>query len=173
MGSDLGICLRQQLDARAGQFLPQLREVLDDAVVDDGDMAVGRYMGMRVLIGGAAVESPNGVSDPGRRRRRDVTGDRFLEIGEFPRPLARPQLAVRGQRNAGGVVPAVLEPTQTRHHDVQRRSVADVSDDSHMGVQSSARATATARSPDDDGSPPRSFACCNNASAAATAASRV
>ena len=58
----------------ASSSCAQRREVLDDAVVDDGDLAGGVAVRVRVAVGRAAVGGPAGVAQAGgagqRRRRR-------------------------------------------------------------------------------------------------------
>ena len=59
-------------------------EVLDDAVVDDGDLAGGVAVRVGVAVGGPAVGGPAGVAQAGgagqRLRRR--LGHRRLEVGQ-------------------------------------------------------------------------------------------
>ena len=45
-------------------------EVLDDAVVDDGQLTVATNMGVSVDVGRRAVRGPAGVADAGLARRR-------------------------------------------------------------------------------------------------------
>ena len=63
LGGDLGVGLALEGVAVGEQFVAQNGEVLDDAVVDQGDAAVGAEVGMRVDVGGAAVRRPAGVAD--------------------------------------------------------------------------------------------------------------
>ena len=63
MREDLGIRLALKVMAAALQLLAQLGEVLDDAVVDDGDATVAAGVGMGVNDGGLAVGGPTGVTD--------------------------------------------------------------------------------------------------------------
>ena len=50
-------------ETRGFEFIAEFQEVLNDAVVDDGDLSVGVGEGMRVLVGGLAVGSPTSVAD--------------------------------------------------------------------------------------------------------------
>ena len=61
MGDDLGVGLGRELGAAALELGAQLGEILDDAVVDDGD-AVGR-MRMGVGLVRPAMGRPAGVAD--------------------------------------------------------------------------------------------------------------
>ncbi len=61
----LRVRLGTEGDAPPLQLLLELREVLDDAVVDDGDAPISAEVGMRVLLAGTPVRRPAGVSHPG------------------------------------------------------------------------------------------------------------
>ena len=63
MREDLGIGLALKVVAAALQLFAQLGEVLDDAVVDDGDTTVAAGVGVSVNDGGLAVGGPTGVAD--------------------------------------------------------------------------------------------------------------
>lgn len=62
---DLGVGVAGKLHAGLLQLQAQRRVVLDDAVVDDGDLACRVAVRVRVAIGGAAVRRPAGVAHPG------------------------------------------------------------------------------------------------------------
>ena len=66
------------------QLVAQRREVLDDAVVDDGDLAGGVAVRVRIAVGGAAVGRPAGVAQAGAagQRIRRHLGHRGLEVGQ-------------------------------------------------------------------------------------------
>src|SRR5829696_10233042 len=64
---DLGVGIRGEADAALDQLLLELGEVLDDAVVDDGD--TGPDLGMCVSLVWRAVGSPASVSNPSPRLR--------------------------------------------------------------------------------------------------------
>jgi hypothetical protein len=92
---DLGVGLRAEDVPQRLQALAQRLEVLDDAVVDDGDL-VGRDVRMGVGRGRRAVRRPTGVGDAGAGRqaarvslRREVGhargADHSLEAGRSPR----------------------------------------------------------------------------------------
>ena len=81
---DLGVGVAGELDAGGFQLGAQRGEVLDDAVVDDGDLAGGVAVRVGVAVGGAAVGGPAGVADAGGAaecwRRR--LGERRLQVGQ-------------------------------------------------------------------------------------------
>ena len=62
---DLGVGVAGELDAGGLQLVAQGGEVLDDAVVDDGDLAGGVAVRVRVAVGGTAVGRPAGVPQAG------------------------------------------------------------------------------------------------------------
>ena len=66
-------------------------------------------VGVGVAVGGGAMSGPPGVAhaDGGGRQRR--LGERLLEVGELARALVGVEPAVVDQRDAGGVIAAVLE----------------------------------------------------------------
>jgi hypothetical protein len=64
MGDHLGIGIGAESRARFLQLLAQLAEILDDAVVDDGEALRGMWM--RVMFGRSAVSGPTSVADADR-----------------------------------------------------------------------------------------------------------
>lgn len=87
MREDLGIGLALKVVAAALQLFAQLGEVLDDAVVDDGDTTVAAGVGMSVNDGGLAVGGPTGVTD--------TAGCVTIDIGKLA-------LQTRNLTHAGG-----------------------------------------------------------------------
>ena len=65
-GGDLGVGLAAERVAVGEQLGLDLGEVLDDAVVDDGELVVVGEVRVRVGVGRAAVGGPAGVADAGR-----------------------------------------------------------------------------------------------------------
>ena len=106
---------------RGHDLVAESRVVLDDAVVDQRQAAGAVDVRVGVALGRAAVRGPAGVADPGGRAAGRVV-DRT--------PSARPACPSRGwrqtpsrrlQRDAGGVVAAVLEAGQTLEEQRQGR----------------------------------------------------
>ena len=116
------------------------REVLDDPVVDDGHPAGAAQVRVGVDVVGRAVGGPAGVADAGRGRRQRGLLDRLLEVGELAGPLVGASDAVVRERDAGGVVAAVLQAAQALDDDVLGLLVTDVAHDSAHGRESMARA---------------------------------
>ena len=108
----------------ASELLLELHVVLDDPVDDDVDAVVGVEVRVRVLLGDAAVRGPAGVADAGGgRRRRDGDAAAVALGGRVDRGAQRAQVAdgadrvepaLRLDRDARGVIPAVLELLETR-----------------------------------------------------------
>ena len=110
----------------------QLAEILDDAVVDDGE-PVGR---VRVGVGlvRLAVGRPAGVADADGARERRL-GELDLEVAQLAlgAPALQPPVLQRG--DAGGIVAAVFEPLQ-RLDDLRRdrRLAEDADDAAHAAI---------------------------------------
>src|SRR5215207_4122363 len=116
---DLGVGIRGEADAALDQLLLELGEVLDDAVVDDGD-AAGPDLGMCVSRVWRAVGSPASVSNPSPRLR-EVAVALAKGLGQPPQPpglLDGLYAAVELQREPSGVITPVLELPQTLHEDL-------------------------------------------------------
>ena len=119
MRDHLGVGLRGEDVARGLEALAQRLVILDDAVVHDGDLAVGD-MRMRVGRRRRAMRRPPRVRDPGVRRERPCIGLR-REIGDAqgadePLEVGRGGI-VADDREAGRVVAAVLEPSNAVDQD--------------------------------------------------------
>ena len=110
----------------AAQFL----EVLDDAVMHDGDPVAG--MGMGIGLGRPAVRRPAGVADPDRAGQRRAS-QQALEIDQLALCAAAVDAAVHQGRHAGGVVPPVLQPLQSIDQQRRGRGPTENSDDPAHG----------------------------------------
>jgi hypothetical protein len=82
MGERLGVGLRRQAVAARLEAVAQLAEVLDDAVVDDRDLAGAVLVGMRVEVVGPAVGRPARVreADRGVRVRSAMAARRLASL---------------------------------------------------------------------------------------------
>ncbi|MDQ0576324.1 hypothetical protein QFZ29_002547 [Agromyces albus] len=136
-GGDLGVGLTGELVALGEQFVFQLGEVLDDAVVDEGEPALVTQVRVRVAVGGAAVRRPAGVADARaaavQRVRLDLVGE-DLQLSGALRGLDGS--VVVDDRHACRVVAAVLEATEASHEDVDAASFTDISNDSTHALDS-------------------------------------
>ncbi len=90
-------------------------------------------MGVRVLLGGAAVGGPAGVSDA-VGAVDGVGGDDVLEIDELAGGAAELEAGGgAGDGDAGGVVAAVFEAAQAFNDDGDDGLLADIANDSTHG----------------------------------------
>src|SRR5690606_28840215 len=103
---------------------------LDDAVVDHGDAPVRVELWVRVAIARLAVRGPARVPDA-RGRWRHIALDALHEAVELTRRMLDVELArAVYQRDAGGVIAAILQPPQPIEDDRSCRPLACVPDDS-------------------------------------------
>ena len=103
------------------QLLLEIQVVLDDAVVDDDDLAGAVAVRMGVLFGRPAVRGPARVADAvvaGERDRAAMTSSRFDSLPALRRKL---DVAVVHDRHAGRVVAAIFELPQARRSGPARR----------------------------------------------------
>jgi len=112
------------------QLVAQLAEVLDDAVVDDGDPAGAVAVGMGVEVARSTVRGPAGVAEPDSRAGR-AAGEGVRQNGDLAGPLLHEQVAVLGHEgDAGGVVAAILQTAETVQQDGSGIARPGVSDNS-------------------------------------------
>ena len=145
LGSHLGVGLGGEADALREQLLLELVEVLDDAVVDHGELAVGpTAVRVRVLVGRATVRGPAGVPDAGRGRGDLLSLEGRPEVLQLARSLLGEDLVTGDERDARGVISAVLKAREAFHDNVQgtgTRVGPDVSNDSAHERQAIRRGT--------------------------------
>ena len=145
MREDLGIGLALKVVAAALQLFAQLGEVLDDAVVDDGDATVAAGVGMGVNDGRLAVGRPTGVADTAGSVAVDV-GKLALQARDLAH--AADDIEVRRgalahlERDARGVIAAILHTLEARNQDVLCNIRAGVADNSAHRINPFVRVTA-------------------------------
>ena len=128
VSEDLGIGLAREAVSGGGQRRLAFREVLEDPVVDHGDLPGA--VGVRVRVGfrGPSVGRPPRVSDA-----RGARGRRTLQAGEQPRKLAGAALdgdgAVGERRDPSRIVAAILEPLEPFDEHRRRLPWSDISHD--------------------------------------------
>ena len=102
--------------------------VLDDAVVDDDDIAGAVEMRVRVVVGGLAVGGPAGVADAAA-----AMGIRAFEAGaeraELAGALGDTDLLAIERGDAGAVVSAVFEALEAIEEDRRGIALTGVADD--------------------------------------------
>ncbi len=97
MGDDLGVGLRGEDVALGRQFLAQLAEILDNAIVNDRDAFAGVRMGVGLVR--LAVRRPARVADADRAGKRRA-GELLLEILAACRwPAGGSELAIFQRRD--------------------------------------------------------------------------
>ena len=94
---DLGVGLGDERVPLALQLLLQIEIVLDDAVVDDDDLAGAVAVRMRVLLGRPAVRRPARVADAVVAGER-IGADDLLEVRQLAGAAAQVDGAVAGRR---------------------------------------------------------------------------
>ena len=97
VGDRLGVGLGGQRVAAGLEPVAQLAEVLDDAVVDDRDLAGAVAVRVGVEVVRPAVGRPARVGEADRGVRRPV-GDGGLEVDQLAGPLLHEQVAPRRRR---------------------------------------------------------------------------
>src|SRR5436309_1118602 len=130
MRDDLGVSFCGKAVALFGKLLFKRDVVLDDAVVNNNNLAATIAVGMRVLFGGAPVSGPAGVANAVGSIER-LEPDHFFQIAQFA--FGSPNLktlAVATDGNSGGVIPAVFKPPQAIQNDRNDPLFANITHDS-------------------------------------------
>ena len=105
----LGVGLALEMIAQLQEFLLEREIVLDDAVVDKGQVTVLRIMGMGVHIAGFAVGGPSCVGYSGASADVFVLADSF-KVADFAFGLIDHEVAAFVyQRYTGAVIASVLK----------------------------------------------------------------
>jgi hypothetical protein len=129
----LGVGLGAERISQLHQLPLQDPGVLDDAVVDQGDVAGGAGVGVGVGLGGRPVGGPPGVGDP-HVPPGHLDGDRLLQFGELARPAhGLEDAVVAHDRDPRRVVPPVLEAPESLQENGGRLPVAQVAYDAAHG----------------------------------------
>ena len=83
MSGSLSVSLRRKGDALILKLCAQCGEVLDNAVVNDGDAPVEGKVRVGVLIGRGTVGGPPGVTDTLVGLRERMSGQFLLEVSQL------------------------------------------------------------------------------------------
>ena len=129
VGEHFGVGLAFERDALALQKSLKRRVVLDDAVVNDRDLAGSVLVRVRVGLARPAVRGPARVRDTHGRVLGRVVQARG-QVVDASRALAHEHAARVEQRDARAVVPPVFEPAQSLDQDGRGLALANVSHDS-------------------------------------------
>src|SRR3546814_1817461 len=109
MRDDFGIGLALEAPATPGERLAQRLEILDDAVVDERDLA--RRVRVRVARRRRAVGRPARVCDA-NEARRGVAAKFLDEIAELTLGAATDQLAALDRAHARRIIAAIFHALQ-------------------------------------------------------------
>ena len=145
MREDLRIGLALKVMAAALQLLAQFGEVLDNAVVDDGDATVAAGVGMSVNDGRLAVSGPTGVTDTAGCVAIDI-GKLALQTRDLTHAADNVEMR-RGalahlERDTRGVIATILHTLEARDQDVLCNIRAGVADNSAHRINPFVRVTA-------------------------------
>ena len=145
MREDLRIGLALKVMAAALQLFAQLGEVLDDAVVDDGDTTVAAGVGVSVNDGRLAVSGPTGVTDTAGCVAIDI-GKLALQTRNLTHAADNVEVR-RGalahlERDTRGVIAAILHALKACDQDVLCNIRAGVADNSAHRINPFVRVTA-------------------------------
>ena len=129
VSDDFGIGLGDEGVAVGDELLLERAGVLDDSVVDDGDVALAVDVRVRVALVRNAVRRPAGVADSHVAGNR-AGGERALQLGDLSRGFAGLDSGAVHHGDAGRVVAAVLHPLQPLEEKRRRAAHSDVANDS-------------------------------------------
>ena len=129
MHDGFSVGFRLELMTFRFKFGAQFAEVLDDAVMDDGDFR--RHVRMRIAFGRTAVRGPARVPDTGQAGERLGQQARF-QIAQFAFGAAARQRAGFDGRDASRIITAVFEtPERVDQIGRDRRFTEDSDDPAH------------------------------------------
>ena len=130
MDHHLGIGLAFEGASALLQLAAQRLEILDDAIVDDGDRAAG--MRVRVVDGRRAMRGPARVRDPGGARCRLVRqlGRQIAQLALGPAAF---ELTVMDGADAGRIIAAIFQPFQPIDQPIGHIAASEDSDNTAHG----------------------------------------
>src|SRR5580700_7704569 len=124
---DFGVGVALKVIAFLDQFVLELGEVLDDAVVDHGEAAAGGAVGVGVAVVGLPMRRPAGVAHSGVGV--EVFADEAVfKFGDLSFLLVYAEVSVE-KGDAGAVITAVFEAFEAFQDDWISFSGSDISDD--------------------------------------------
>ena len=147
MSDDLGVGVGTEFRALVLELVPQLAEILDDAVVDHGE-AVGGVR-VRVAFGRPAVGCPTRVADA------DGAGERLareprLEIAQLALGTPAGKASVFQGGDAGRVISSVFEPLERVDERARDRLTSENAHNSAHGERPPPLLDRSDYNPDDD-----------------------
>ena len=108
------------------QLLLQFLKVFDDAVMDDGQLAITPDLWVRVSLGRDAVRRPARMTDGVEGDSIGMVGELLFQSGEFALGLDDIQLSALYETDSGGIVTAVFKPPKPLDDDGNCRTVAHI-----------------------------------------------
>ena len=132
-GRDLAVGFAREDEIRVllEQLLLELGEILDDAVVDERELAVVSEVRMRVLVVRATVRRPPRVPDAGATVRDADGGEVVDEHLELAGPLTRGEFAILVDHgDPRRVIPAVFQSTEAAQQHLDALVGSDIAHDS-------------------------------------------
>ncbi len=143
-GCNFGVGFRLEGDALTQQFLLKLSEVLNDAVVNDCQLAAVGKMRVCVTVGGPAVRSPTGMADAGQGLGNRICFQFRDQVAQLAGLFTGRNGPISDYCDAGGVIAAVFQTAQPFHHNVKSavssclaRRIANIAYDSTHGYKPS------------------------------------
>jgi len=137
----LGVGLGGQLMPLRRHLGTQHGEVLDDAVVHDGQVAAAVDMRVRIRVSRRPVSGPASVAEAHGAGQSGLLGQRGPQVAELACPFHPGELPLGDNANASRVIAAVLQPAQAFQDDIERLPMAGVPHNSAHDRQASACAT--------------------------------
>ena len=131
MGNDLGVGFAGKLRALLLEVLPQLAKILDDAVMNHGDIL--GCVGMGVVFGRLAMGSPAGMTDAGMALERRILQSRF-EIFELAFGAAAIEAIAFQRGDARRIIAAIFEALERINQLFGDRSAPENADDAAHAV---------------------------------------
>ncbi len=124
-----GVGLSGELVAFFDELALQRNIVLDDAVVHDHDSSGAIAMRVGVFFRGTAVRGPAGVADAVGAIER-LEADDFFQVAQLALGPANLQtLAIAAHRDSGGIIAAILQPSEALDDDRYDPLLANVAHD--------------------------------------------
>ena len=109
MGHDLGVGFGREIVALGDEFVPQFAEVLDDAVMHDGQALAG--VGMRIVLARPAMRGPARMADADRTAQ-GLFRQAQREVTQLSRRAPPGQHAIFERGDAGRIVAAIFQSLQ-------------------------------------------------------------
>jgi hypothetical protein len=147
MSDHLGVGVGAEFRALAFELVPQLAEILDDAVVDHGEAVGG--MGVGVAFGRPAVGCPTGVADADGAGERLARESRF-EIAQLALGMPAGKASVFQGGDAGRVISSVFEPLERVDERARDRPTSENAHNSAHGERPPPLLDRSDYNPDDD-----------------------